>query len=194
MQQVAAQEDRAPFVARQSPDQRPHLPDAGDVQPVGGLVQDHQLRIVEQSGGDAQPLLHAGGEALNPLVHGAAETDLIEQGVGASGVSSPDHGAQHRQVLASGEEGIEGPAIDQRAHAGQLSRMGGDVLAPQARLPPARPDQAQQHADGRALARPVGTEEAVDLAPTDGQANALDRRLASETLGEVHQFEDRVGV
>ena len=54
--------------------------------------------------------------------------------------------------------------LDQRAHPGQDPPSGaGHPLAEQVDLPAGGQHEAEQHADGRGLARPVGAEEAVDV-------------------------------
>ena len=45
--------------AGQRADQRPHLAHALGVEAVGRLVEDQQVGVAEQRGGDAEPLLHA---------------------------------------------------------------------------------------------------------------------------------------
>ena len=46
-------------VPAKAADQRAHLAHALRVEPVGGLVEDQQLGVAEQRGGDAEALLHA---------------------------------------------------------------------------------------------------------------------------------------
>jgi hypothetical protein len=57
-QQMARQEHRESAVRRERTEERPHLADAGGVEPVGGLVQDQQLRLAEQRERQAYSLVH----------------------------------------------------------------------------------------------------------------------------------------
>src|SRR3981081_2084140 len=50
--------DRAAPLA-QIADQLAHLDDTRGIEPVGRLVQEHEIRIAKQRAGDAEPLLHA---------------------------------------------------------------------------------------------------------------------------------------
>ena len=61
-QQVAGHEDRHALLAGQCDQQLTNLHHAGRVEAVGGLVEDHQLRVVQQRAGETQPLQVAGGE------------------------------------------------------------------------------------------------------------------------------------
>ena len=51
---------------------------AGRVHAVGRLVEDQQLRIVDDGRGQLEPLLHAGGIRFDLAIAGLAETDIIE--------------------------------------------------------------------------------------------------------------------
>ena len=52
-----------------------HLPDAGRVQAVGRLVEDQQLRRLQQGGSDGEALLHAERVGADALVGTVAQTD-----------------------------------------------------------------------------------------------------------------------
>src|SRR3954451_20355718 len=53
-----------------------------------------------------------------------------------------------------------------------------------------RPDQAENHADRRALARAIWTEEAQNLAGAQLQAEIVDGSERFELLGEIHDLKD----
>lgn len=58
------------------------LPDPGDavrVQPVHGLVQDEDLRVSQQGGGDPQALAHAQGESSNAFAGHGCQPDFGER-------------------------------------------------------------------------------------------------------------------
>jgi hypothetical protein len=54
---VGGHQDR-PSGAGQAAHERPHLSHPLGIEPVGGLVEDEQLGVAQQGGGDAQPLFH----------------------------------------------------------------------------------------------------------------------------------------
>src|SRR5438105_2710388 len=60
-----------------------HLDDAGGVQPVGGLVEDQKLRIVEQSDPQAQALLHSHRVHAHAVSVAALQADDLEHLVDA---------------------------------------------------------------------------------------------------------------
>ena len=82
--QVAGEHDRAPALGERA-DERAHLGHAGRVEPVGGLVEDQQLRVLEQRGGDAEALLHAHRVGPSAVAGAVAQPGLGEHGVDALG-------------------------------------------------------------------------------------------------------------
>ena len=66
-QQVAGDQHRAPL-RRLLAQQPAHPADAGRIQAVGRLVEDQDLRVAEQCGGDRQALAHPSREALHAPV------------------------------------------------------------------------------------------------------------------------------
>jgi hypothetical protein len=78
VQQVRGQQDgcAAVGVAAQ---QVAHPADAGRVQAVGRLVEDEDLRVPHQGGGDAEPLPHAQGVVTHPAAgFGGRQADGVE--------------------------------------------------------------------------------------------------------------------
>ena len=193
-EQMAGEEDGLAAIGGQTADQLAHFLDAGDVEAVHRLVQDHDFRIVEQSGGDAEPLAHAGGIGLHLAPGVPGKADLIEQGVDPLRPAAMSL-RQHLQVPASGKEGIESAAVDQRADPPEQGRLGGEVAAEQGNPARARRDQADQHADRRTLAGAIGPEEAIDFACAHGDRNAAHRVHAAAApavgLAEVGEGQHR---
>ncbi|GAA3354169.1 hypothetical protein GCM10020366_09970 [Saccharopolyspora gregorii] len=58
--------------------------DAFGVEPVDRLVEQQDLRVAEQGGGDAEPLRHAEGEPAGALPRDLAEPDHVEDLVDAA--------------------------------------------------------------------------------------------------------------
>ena len=82
-QQVAGEEQAHPLAVRQVAGQLDHLLAAGRVHAVRRLVEDQQLRVVDDRRGELQPLLHAGGVRLDRAVARLVEADVVEHLVGA---------------------------------------------------------------------------------------------------------------
>ena len=87
--------------------------DGDGVQTVGGLVENEQLGVAEDGGGDAERLPHAERVLLDLAVLLARETDSLE-GLGnrIAGMSEPDETRADEQVLAGGELLVEGGRLD----------------------------------------------------------------------------------
>jgi hypothetical protein len=76
-QDVARDQDGAPLVG-QAAQQGAEPVDAFRVEAVGGLVEDEDLRVAHQRGGQGQPLAHAEGELADPAIGGPAQVDDVE--------------------------------------------------------------------------------------------------------------------
>ena len=94
---VAADDDRLAQRA-QLPEELAELDPGARVQPGSRLVEEQDLRIVDERVGEAEPLLHAAREALDVGVPLVAQVDEIEQ--------VADHPAPPvgRDAIAAGEE------------------------------------------------------------------------------------------
>ena len=55
-----------------------HPPDALGVQAVDRLVEQQDVGVAEQRGGDAEPLAHAEGEAAHPVVGDRLQADQVD--------------------------------------------------------------------------------------------------------------------
>jgi len=113
---MAGDEHRPP-VGRLLAHQPAHPADAGRVQAVGGLVEDQDLGVAEQGGGDGQALAHAHGVALHAPVGGVLEPDGRQDLVDAARRVLPG-GGQHTQVVAPAAAGMEGGVPEHGADLG----------------------------------------------------------------------------
>src|SRR5207249_2171942 len=160
------------------------------VEAVGGLVEDEEIRVLEQRRGDAQALLHAGRVGAELAAGPGAELDDVQHLVDAL-LLHARHVGDHPQVLAAGEVGVEAGRLDERADPGQSLGIAGSVTGDGCRSR-GRPDEADEHAQGRGLPRPVGAEEAVDLATSHAHINGVDGEdSAAKSLAETVGLDDR---
>ncbi len=60
--------------------QGPNLIACFNIQPCGGLIQDHNLRIVYQGDRNAQAPLHTAAEGLNDTIRAITEVDSSQTG------------------------------------------------------------------------------------------------------------------
>ena len=122
--QVAREDERAPALAERA-HELAHLGHARRIEPVGRLVEDQQLGVLEQGGRDAEPLLHPERVGRGPVARAIAQPDLGEHGLDAI-LAHPGVASEHTQVVAPGEVRIEGRGLDQRPDARQpLGEPGG---------------------------------------------------------------------
>jgi hypothetical protein len=76
------------------------------VQTVGRLVQDQDLGVAEQGGGQAQPLAHAQGEPADPPMGRLGQANLSQDLVGP-GQGQTGGGGDDPEVVAGAAAGME---------------------------------------------------------------------------------------
>ena len=125
-EQVGGDQDRDAELAADPPDQVEHVVAAGGVETVGGLVEQHQLGVVDQRLRELDPLLHAGGVAAHRPVALLVEPD-VAQDVGrplaGGGRRQPRHPGHVDAELGGGHVGrqavvlghVADPLADRRA-------------------------------------------------------------------------------
>ena len=165
------------------------------VQAAGRLVEDQHGRVVDQRLRQAQPLLHAPRQPVDEGVALAGQVQQFHDVV----QDLPPPGAG--KLIGHGEEVEELPdlhavvdaeAVGHVAHApphGQ--RVLAHAMAVDDPLAAGGLQQRGQEADGRALARPVGTDEAEHLAGLDLQVQLIDGQKVVVALAEVNEFDHR---
>ncbi len=165
-------------------DELTHLPDPDRVQSVRRLVEDEQVRIAEQGGADGEALLHA--EGVRPyLVRAAAgESDLVEDPVHPRRVLPAQHG-EGGEVAGTGQRRVQRGALDQGAHPWQVAGRCHQGMTEDGPGAPAGADQAEQHAQGRRLAGPVGPDESGDDPLGNREVETGDDGPAPVPLGQT---------
>ena len=127
VEEVRGEEDgRA--LRRQLPHQGADLAHALRVEAVRRLVQDEEPARLEQRRGEAEALLHAERVRLRLLARGGRQAHPVEGRLGAgpagARVGGRVRGVVPQEVVAAGEEAVEGGALDERAHVRE-HRAGG---------------------------------------------------------------------
>src|SRR5713101_4605126 len=149
-----------------------------DVEAVGGLVEDHDGWIVDQSAGDGGFLLHAGGElvatAVAETVHVQAVEDFVEalfEGGFIKTVEAPEVFDE----LLGGEAGIKRGGGGKKADVGaHFLGMLDDVAAADEGGAVGGFQDGGEHAQGGGFAGAVGAEQAVDAAGLAAETDVMD--------------------
>ena len=170
------------------------------------LVQQQQLRVVQQAGGQRQALLPAARQGPGQLLAPAAQAQLFQRGV--------DLRAPPRHVVDAGDEVevffdaqvfVQAEFLRHVADlALDLARLAADVEAQASAAALVGREQAAQHADRGGLAAAVGAQKAVDLAlahlqvdPVDDGARPVALAQAAHVdddfaIGVIHHFASRI--
>src|SRR5829696_8181003 len=159
--------------------------DAFGVEAVGGLVQDEDVGIAEERGGEPEPLTHPEREAADPSAGGARQADVGEDLVDAV-IREPGGGGEDAQVVPGPAAGVEARRLEHGADVTDRLIEGSIGATVDGGRAGGRGDEAEQQAQGRRLAGAVGSEE-----PDDPAAPEL--HGVAEALGETVECDDRHG-
>ena len=194
---VRGQKDRRPALL-DGPDVVPQIRPVLRIEAGGGLVEEQDLGLVNEPEGDVEapalasrigrdlPIGEFGevehrGELFRPLAHGV-EIPSVEA-------------ALEDEVLPAGRHVVGATRLaDVADPLTHLLRLARDVGAGHARRARVDGQQRREHPERRRLSGSVRSEEAEDLAPTDLEADALDRFdgsfPAAEALAKILRRDD----
>ncbi len=152
------------------------------------LVEDGDARALHQHLGEPEALAHAARESRHPVPPDIGQSDprqrfgkpLVDLAPRQSG-EPPGIG----EVVAGREPVVEADRIGEIADpALDLERVAQRVETGHFGAPLGRFGQPEQHQDRRRLSRPVGPEDADDLAGPDVEIDVVDRYRRAVTLGQ----------
>jgi hypothetical protein len=179
-------EDHRHSGARLTADQLLQLGLVDRVEAGERLVEDDQARLVDDGPEQLHDLGHALGQCADRLLLPFAETMLVEQRVGAAPAlreRQPAESAHEGNGLSSRHGGIKaalfGQVTDLRRCLEWL------IAAEDEALSAGWVDDAEQHPERRCLARAVGSQEPVDRAGRNLEADSIDRASFPEILDQV---------
>ena len=157
-----------------------HLACNGGIQPGERLIEDQQLRIVDQRAGQRRLLLHAARKTLAALVAMRPQVQPLEQLTRIARrnlrIHAPQAGHElqifhHRELVVEqrlvrqpGDQLLGHARLGQRIHAEHLDAAG------------IRLQQSAHHAQCGGLARAIGTQQSVELTGSYGEIDAIHRR------------------
>src|SRR5450759_1010404 len=164
------------------------------VEPRCRLVEEDNLRLVNQRLSQAESLQHALGKAAQATVSVLRDANELEHLRNPSTQSAGGHAAQssvQMEELRGGEPVVKPKVLWQKANLPariNVARGRAEHLGVAARWS----YQAEEHLDRRALARAVGPEKAEDLTAIHRQRQTVNRDARSEHLAKVTRL-DGVG-
>jgi hypothetical protein len=137
--EVGAQDEVLAVLHGEFTKQGEHFVAARGIEPVRGLVQKEQIRVVDQRGGKLEALLHAEGVLVGLPVAFLPEADEVHDLVGALEGRAARHARQAAHVghhIHAEEAGDETLAFGHVAHlAADRHGLAGGIEAQDARLP-----------------------------------------------------------
>ena len=186
-EEVARQDDRDPELGPGPPDEAEHLVATGRVQAVRRLVEEEEPRVVDDRLGQLDALAHPGGVAADRPVALLGEPHVAEDvrgplagGLGGQAGEPAGLGDELGRADVRRQGGVLGHVADVPAELRALRpRDVAHDLHPAAR----RGEQAQEDLHERALAGPVGPDQADDPG-RDVQGERVEGDDAGEPLGQ----------
>ncbi len=187
-QEVRGDEDGDAEVGPDAADQSEHLVAADGVEAVRRLVEEDQLRVVDQGLGELHPLLHARRVAAHGAVALLVQAD-VAQGVGGpltgGGRGQPGHPRHVDDEL--GRRDVRREAVVLRHVSDALTDLGAggpDVEAQDLGVALRGGGEAEQNLDHGGLAGSVGTHKSGHTGP-DVQGEPVKRGHPGEPLAEA---------
>jgi len=167
------------------------------VEAAGGLVENHDLWIVNERAGDGSLLLHAGGEfvaaAVAKRIHVQAGEDIIDTFF-QSGLVDAIEAAKVFDHFLGREAGIKRGGRGEEANIGaDLFRVVDDVVAANRGGAAGGFEDGGEHAKSGGFTSAVGPKQAVDLAWFAGEGDIvhgtdLAALFVMKDLGETARF------
>ena len=167
----------------------PHHVPGLRVQAGGGLVEDQDLRLVDERAGDGQAALQAAGQRVDLTVGAVRELHELEQFGGPlpdDAPGQPEVPAVDEQVLPDGQLDVQRVVLRHHSEPGPDRRAVPDrVGAEDGQLTAGRRRDTSDHPHRGRLARAVWPEKAERFAPVQVEIDPVNRREAPESLGQA---------
>ena len=190
---VGCDEDGA--LSRQRPDVAPHLDDLARVEPVGGLIEDQQGGIAQESLGDGDALAIPARELADEHAPDVAEAEALDGGLDRSRrrpAGEPLEPGHEGEKFADAHPAIERDVLGDVTHSGpRRQRVVHDVEPGNAGGSGRREQVAGENAKNRGLPGAVRAEQPHDLAGLDLQGDMVDGQSGPVPLGELIGDDDR---
>ena len=181
---VARDEDRPPRGC-QPPERVAHGDDARRIEAVGRLVEEQEAWIAQEGRGDAEPLLHPERVRVHAVTCPVDESHELEELLDPLPRRRSPRRGDRTEVLATGQERIEGRRLDEGADLEQPPTVSASER-PAEQLDAARVgmDEPREDAHRRRLAGTVRAQEAVHDASRDREIQTVERDHLAVALDE----------
>ena len=192
--EVGGQQDGSALLQQQL-QPLPHQVAGLRVEAGGGFVQQQQARAVDEGAGQRQAPLHPAREFARLGVCFVRERGKLQQlghALVHGAALEPEVTAKHAQVFGAGEVRVQRVELGDHAQlcldgqriARHVQRLG-RALGVEQHVAAVGRRQAQAHADGGGLARPVGADDAKAFAGSDGKRHIVHHRGIAVVLVQV---------
>jgi len=181
-QDVGVHEDGL-AVGAQPQDQIADLLASQRVESAHGLVEEHDLRVVDQRLGDARALQHALRVGTEARIAGVGEAHPAEQRrdpLGPIGARDARQLGVEVEELDAGQVVVEVRDLRKEAHVLSEARLL-DVVAQDAGRACRRTDETHQRLQHRGLARAVRPDESEDFVLLHAEGDAVEHPLGAQT-------------
>ena len=178
-----------PSAARERNRFRIHKMPSGS-RPLMGSSRIKMAGITQQGGGQPEALSHPQREPAGPLGRHRGEADQIQDRVDAALVDAVGQ-RQAAQMVLGAAAGVERFGVQQRADFEQRPAVVGERPPVDQRRTRRGIVEAEDHAQGGGLARPVGSEEPGDHARVHVEAEMVDGDGLAVALGQLPYLDAR---
>ena len=176
-------------------DQGPELGADLRVEPDGRLVEQDQLRLVDEAAGEQQAAAHPAGELVDGVAAAVAQAGQVEAAVDrGADVLDPVEAGVDGEVVLDGDVDVEVVELGDDAHLGPgRLRVAGQLVAQHPQLAGVGDRLPGQQPHRRRLAGAVGPEQAEADALRHVEVEPVDRRDRAEALDDAAEFDCRHG-
>lgn len=162
-----------------------HLASQLEVEGTERLVEQQDLRVVDERAGDGDPLLLATGELVRLALGEVAELDELQHVVdlllhGLDAAAAQPEG----DVLVDAQVREERVALEDRVDGAFVRRQGGDVLVAETDGARRRVLESGDHPQRGGLSAAGGAEQGEERALRDGQVQRVDGREGAVGLAD----------
>ncbi len=182
---VVSGDEEGEALGCQQMDLFPKITTGFGIDPRSGFIKEEQTRIVDEAGGQGEPLFPSSGEFTRQLLASTRKTEPFEALIHSlPTVGHLVHPGNEIEILRNAEVLVEAKAL------GHISRLGRERVAGAAEVKPGTgplsgmgTKESAQHANKRCFPTPVWTEEAIDLATAHLKIDGIHHGSLSEPLG-----------